>query len=267
MLKKTLLVFVLSLMLPLSQAVTLGFSSKVFEFQKKMAGMGDPVAQYKLGVMYEEGVATKQNYDEALAWFKKAAARKYRPAMRRITYIDILKNGYKKKQHDKWLQAVKQDSQQGDGESKLLLGVMYKNGIATERDYMQAEKYIRQAVAMNIAGAEDELESIRLLISTERMRQAEKQKQLEAEKQKQQHLKALRKQAELKARQAELKKAREKQRRLALLKEKQKKEVQKKEAQARKNPVKKAPAPVVKKKKELSWAEAMALKEQREANE
>ena len=261
--RKMALFFMLLLILPFSQLMALDFSARVFDFQKKMASMGDPVAQYKLGTMYEAGTATKRNYDEALTWYKKSAAKKYKPAIRRITYVEILKNGYKKNLHKKWLQGLKQDSGQGDGEAMLLLGLMYKNGTALARDYNKAEKYMKQAVARNIAGAEDELESARLLISTEKRRRAEEQKRLAAEKQKQQLLAEARKQAELKARQRQLQKERAKQRKLALLKENQKKK-----SQAKKSLIKKAPAPVpAKKKKELSWAEAMALKEQREANE
>lgn len=262
MIRITVLVLML-VMLPFSSLMALDFSGKVFEFQKKMADMGDPIAQYKLGGMYEAGIGTKRSYDDALAWYKKSAVQKYKPAIRRITYIDILRHGYSKKQHEKWLQEVIKDSRQGDGEAMLLLGLMYKNSTALARDYNKAEKYMKQAVARNIAGAEDELESVRLLISTEKMRRAKEQKRLAAEKQKQQRLAEARKQAELKARQRQLQKERAKQRKLALLKENQKKK-----SQAKKSLIKKAPAPVpVKKKKELSWAEAMALKEQREANE
>ncbi len=262
---KRFVVILMLMMLPFSSLMALDFSGKVFEFQKRMANKGNPVAQYKLGGMYEAGMGTERSYDDALTWYKKSAAQKYKPALRRITYIDILKNGYKKKQHEKWLHAVQQDVRQGDGEAMLLLGVMHKKSIGVERNYNKAEKYLKLAAAKNVAGSEDELESVRYLINEEKIHRAKEQKRLAVEKEKQKREAEASKRAAFKARQQQLQKEREKQRMLALLKEEQKKK-----SQAKKNLIKKkneAPVAVVKKKKELSWAEAMALKKQREANE
>ncbi|MCL2715706.1 MAG: hypothetical protein FWD68_14265 [Alphaproteobacteria bacterium] len=43
-------------------------------------GAGDPVAQYNLGVMYEEGKGVMQDFAQALSYYRKAADQGYAPA-------------------------------------------------------------------------------------------------------------------------------------------------------------------------------------------
>ena len=44
------------------------------ELFRRLASQGDALAQCRLGLMYYEGLGTKQNYDKAFAWVNMSAA-------------------------------------------------------------------------------------------------------------------------------------------------------------------------------------------------
>jgi TPR repeat protein len=46
---------------------------RLFKVQQSLANQGDARAQYYLGEMYEQGLGTTQNLDEAFKWYAKAA--------------------------------------------------------------------------------------------------------------------------------------------------------------------------------------------------
>lgn len=48
---------------------------RLYQAQLALAQKGDPRAQYFLGEMYEQGLGTKQNPEEALKWYATAAER------------------------------------------------------------------------------------------------------------------------------------------------------------------------------------------------
>lgn len=55
------------------------------------AKKGDPEAQYNLGVMYENGNGVKQNYEEAIKWYRKAADQGLAKAIEALNAIEVLK--------------------------------------------------------------------------------------------------------------------------------------------------------------------------------
>ncbi|MHB8536230.1 MAG: tetratricopeptide repeat protein [Sulfuricaulis sp.] len=65
----------LLLVLPARAAGIDDIDQRLFQVQQSMAKKGDVRAQYYLGEMYEQGLGTEQNVDEAFKWYKKAAAR------------------------------------------------------------------------------------------------------------------------------------------------------------------------------------------------
>ncbi|OGI37815.1 MAG: hypothetical protein A2140_05315 [Candidatus Muproteobacteria bacterium RBG_16_62_13] len=58
---------------------------RLFQAQMMLAKRGDPGAQYYLGEMYEQGLGTPQNLDEAFKWYDQAAKKGNRLATRKIT--------------------------------------------------------------------------------------------------------------------------------------------------------------------------------------
>ncbi|VAW60875.1 hypothetical protein MNBD_GAMMA11-2792 [hydrothermal vent metagenome] len=147
-------------------------SNNVLKFQQKLAKKGDPYAQYRLGVMYESGFGVEVDFDEALKWYKKSSRQNNNAATRRINYIDILKNGYQVEEDAAWLDGLKQDAA-ADGEAMLLLGIMYKNGTAVDKNLNMSYKYLKKAVVKDVSGAEDELIVVKELLEVQKKQDIE----------------------------------------------------------------------------------------------
>lgn len=81
---------------------------------RKAAERGDAKGQNALGVMYANGQGVPQDYDEAIKWFRKAA-------------------------------------EQGDARGQSNLGVMYDNGQGVPQDYAEAVRWYRKAAEQGYA--------------------------------------------------------------------------------------------------------------------
>ncbi|MBI3575715.1 MAG: SEL1-like repeat protein [Gammaproteobacteria bacterium] len=57
---------------------------KLFKVQQGMAEKGDPLAEFYLGEMYQEGLGTKVDLDQALFWYKRSAAKGNALAKKRL---------------------------------------------------------------------------------------------------------------------------------------------------------------------------------------
>ena len=57
------------------QAANKGAYTTAFKEFKMAAENGDARAQYSLAVMYNDGIGVRKNPDEAMSWFRKAAAK------------------------------------------------------------------------------------------------------------------------------------------------------------------------------------------------
>ncbi len=77
---------------------------------KAHAALGEAVAQYNLGLMYDEGKGVPQNYAEAIEWYRKAA-------------------------------------EQGDAYAQHNLGNMYGTGEGAPQDYVRAHMWLDLAVS------------------------------------------------------------------------------------------------------------------------
>lgn len=84
---------------------------------KKAAEQGDITAQYKLGVLYSQGIGMEQDNAKACRWYRKAA-------------------------------------EQGDMKAQYMLGRMYYNGEGVPQDFVKARQWWEKAAAQKVA-AED----------------------------------------------------------------------------------------------------------------
>jgi TPR repeat protein len=57
------------------QAANKGAYATAFKEFKSAAENGDARAQYSLAVMYNDGIGVRKSRDEAMVWFRKAAAK------------------------------------------------------------------------------------------------------------------------------------------------------------------------------------------------
>ena len=136
------------------------FGARVFQFQEKLAMKGNHLAQYKLGTMYELGVAVESNLDEALGWYQKSADQGYQPAKNRITYLEIQHRGYDKNRHEKWLKDVQNSAQSLESDAILLLGQMYHYGVAVDKDLDQALALLSRASSLGHTEIDNEIAAV-----------------------------------------------------------------------------------------------------------
>lgn len=61
---------------------------KLFKVQQGMAEKGDPLAEFYLGEMYQEGLGTKADLEQALFWYKRSAAKGNALAKKRLADIE-----------------------------------------------------------------------------------------------------------------------------------------------------------------------------------
>lgn len=61
---------------------------KLFKVQQGMAEKGDPLAEYYLGEMYESGLGTPVDLDQALFWYKRSASKGNALAKRKIQEVE-----------------------------------------------------------------------------------------------------------------------------------------------------------------------------------
>ncbi|WP_158969477.1 tetratricopeptide repeat protein [Paraglaciecola sp. L3A3] len=76
---------------------------------KSAAELGDPRAQFNLGLMHEQGIGTEQSFEKALIWYKKSG-------------------------------------ELGNMFAQYNAGVFYENGKGTKVDFAQANDWYRKAV-------------------------------------------------------------------------------------------------------------------------
>ncbi len=87
---------------------------------RPLAALGNAVAQFNLGLLYDNGQGVEQDAAEAVKWYSLAAA-------------------------------------QGDAQAQYNLGYMYDNGQGTLRNYAEAAKWYRLAAAQGDTRAQSSL--------------------------------------------------------------------------------------------------------------
>lgn len=87
---------------------------------RPLADLGNPAAQFNVGLMYDNGQGVAQDYAAAVKWYRLAAA-------------------------------------QGDAQAQYNLGYMYDIGQGTARDFVEAAKWYRLAAAQGDPRAQDSL--------------------------------------------------------------------------------------------------------------
>lgn len=111
---------------------------------RRAADQGDASAQYRLGVMYDRGIAVTQDSAEAVRWYRKAAEQGMATAQFDLATLYNFGRGVPKDnaQAVKWYRAVAEK-----GNSRLAtiaqwaLGWKYEAGQGVPRSYVEAYKW------------------------------------------------------------------------------------------------------------------------------
>lgn len=115
------------------------------------ADQGHPEAQYRMGLLYDQGRFVEANSKEAIAWYRKAAEQGHRQAVYELAMIYI--EGRRDLQPDfvegrRWLEKA---SDLGIAAATFQLGVMYDLGQSVEPSRQKAFQWYRKAAQQGSA--------------------------------------------------------------------------------------------------------------------
>jgi len=150
--KPALITLLLCLSLPLAGADKDKILLKDFKALLTLAENGDVRAQFFAGQCYQLGENTKQDFKEAVKWFRRAAERGYAPAQINLGWMYDDGTGVQEddKEAVRWFRKA---AEQGDDNAQVNLGHMYDNGKGVPGDDNEAMKWYRKAAHQgNICG-------------------------------------------------------------------------------------------------------------------
>lgn len=124
------------------------YSAALREF-RTVAGLGDQIAQYRIGKMYYFGQGVPQDYAEALNWYKKAAEQGYADALFSVARMYNSGIGVQRDYIEamKWYRKA---AELGHGDSQTHLGLMYFVGMEVSRDHIEALKWLNIASSLGV---------------------------------------------------------------------------------------------------------------------
>ncbi len=150
------------------QALEQGYTQQAIELWRPLAQIGDPDAQFGLGVIYNDAMGVPQDYAEANYWFLRAAEQGFAPAQYNLG--NAYKNATGMHQDDAmaviwWRKAAEQDF--GPAQFNLGSALLHGSGVArneaaglewyrraAENGHPIARSYLEeQGVAADIAGS------------------------------------------------------------------------------------------------------------------
>lgn len=114
----------------------------------KKADNNDVNAQYRLGVIYTEGIGVPKNADEGIKWFKKAASNFSSLAAFNLGLIYERGLGVPKniKTAFKW---YSDSALLGYGDAQLKISMMYADGEGTKKDLINAYAWLEVALTLD----------------------------------------------------------------------------------------------------------------------
>jgi TPR repeat protein len=101
------------------------------------AEQGYALAESNLGLMYEEGQGVKQNYEEAIKWYRLAAKQGLAGAQSKLGFMYENGNGVMQ-DYKESVRFYRQSAKQGNVLGKKYLGMMYALGRGVSKNYIFA---------------------------------------------------------------------------------------------------------------------------------
>ena len=120
---------------------------------RQAAERGDAQAQFNLGIMYDIGRGVSRDDAEAFKWYRQAAERGVADAQFNLGNMYYEGRGVRQDDAEafKW---YRQAAAQGDVQAQFNLGRMYENGRGVRQDDAEAVRWYRQAAAQGDAKAQ-----------------------------------------------------------------------------------------------------------------
>ncbi|HEP1066164.1 tetratricopeptide repeat protein [Klebsiella aerogenes] len=127
-----------------------------FRNQLALAGQGNAAAMVKVGLIYGNGVAVKQNHAEALKWFSRAAEKANAEAQYYLAYAWAKGIGVEPDE-DKAERYFALAAKGGEKFSLNYMGIEYRDGKRVAKDPQRACGYFKRAAYKGVAMAQESL--------------------------------------------------------------------------------------------------------------
>jgi predicted aspartyl protease len=150
----------------LSQAVRAG-DIRALEQLRTLAGKGDAIAQFNLGVIYQGGDGVPKDVEVAAQWYRKAAEQGYADAQYNLGWMYDAGEGMPRNASvaAKWYRKA---AEQGNVEAQFSLASMYEDGKGLAKDATLAVHWYRKAAEQGDASAQKKLDLLSESFEVER---------------------------------------------------------------------------------------------------
>lgn len=138
-----------------------------FDEFRPLAEAGMPAAQFRLGLMYENGRGVAKDLDAAEAWYGRAGAQGYGEALYNMGHLRYLR-GDVADAVDWWTRGARR----GSGDAMYRLGLVYDEGKGVPRDLMLAHMWYDLAAAAGVAGAAERRDALEPLMGAAELAEA-----------------------------------------------------------------------------------------------
>lgn len=124
---------------------------------RQMAERGDTQTQFELGYIYEHGLcwSTVPDYAEAVAWYRRAAARGHPRAQVNLGILYLGRRGKAAKNPKQAVVLFRRAANRGDAEGQFWMGAVYEGGEGVSQDDAQAVEWWRKAAEQGHVGAQN----------------------------------------------------------------------------------------------------------------
>ncbi len=140
---------------------------------RPLAERGNVLAQYKLGLMHNNGEGVEQNFGEAALWFHRAAVLGYAPAQRSLG-IKYEKGQGVERNYGEAVRWYWYSAEQGDATAQYRLGRMYVLGRGIQRDFTEAVAWFNLAAGKKVEDAATARDSVAAWLTPQQLAEAER---------------------------------------------------------------------------------------------
>lgn len=128
------------------QSLLRGENEAALQEMQPLAQKGDAKAQYDYALMFETGLAVKQNQVEAASWYMKSAAQGYAYAQNNLAVMYEEGRGVER-DYTKAAQWFTKAANQGLSKAQYSLGLLYAEGQGVKKDVVKAYMWLSLAAS------------------------------------------------------------------------------------------------------------------------
>ena len=131
----------------------------------KASKEGNHEAQFRIALMYRDGIGINKDMKEAAYWFRKAASNGHTQAQFELGKCFLSGEGVLQ---DTRMAAESfwRAAEGGHPMASFYVARMYRDGVGMERNLKRAAKYMKQAADANVENARSEFEEINKMLSS-----------------------------------------------------------------------------------------------------